>query len=68
MPDNDQPDARSDEWIIHLKPIGDGPPGAVRVRHLLKRALRDWGLKCVLVRNPTPADVPTPAPTEEPGQ
>lgn len=28
---------------------GDGPPLAVRVRHLLKAALRSWGLRCTAI-------------------
>jgi hypothetical protein len=44
-------------WPLVFKATGDGPPPAVRVRRLLKFALRGCGLKCigydaVLRRNP----------------
>lgn len=33
-------------WVIVLSPEPSEVPEAVRIRHLLKRALRDWGLRC----------------------
>lgn len=43
---------QADRWVIEVKPIGPGPPVAVRVRRLLKAMLRGYGLKAVLVRDP----------------
>lgn len=55
---------------------GDGPPPAVRVRRLLKAALRQFGLRCVDLRdfppdpvareNRGPRPVKAPRPTETP--
>lgn len=45
-----------DTWIIECKPSGDGPPMRIRMRHALKRLLRDHGVKCVVVRSPQPGD------------
>lgn len=42
-------------WTVTLRPEGDGPPPAIRVRRLLKAALRAYGLRCVAV-NPTTDD------------
>jgi hypothetical protein len=36
-------------YRVTLRPVGDGPPVAVRLRHLLKLALRACGLRCLAV-------------------
>lgn len=46
-----------DDTLIVLRPLPSDVPVRVRVRALLKRALRDWQLRCVEVR---PADIPGP--------
>ncbi len=33
-------------YAIELQDIGGDTPVAIRLRHFLRRALRDWGLKC----------------------
>jgi hypothetical protein len=40
---------------------GAGPPPAVRLRRLLKSALRAYGLRCVRVDMPAEAPAPDPA-------
>jgi hypothetical protein len=42
-------------WTLSFKPEGDGPPAAIRVRALLKRALRSHGLRCTDYRVDAPA-------------
>src|SRR4051812_5528066 len=42
-------------WIL-FKPLASDIPAAVRYRHLLKAALRTWGLKAVRVTSQGPAD------------
>jgi hypothetical protein len=37
-------------WLIQLRAEGDGPPLAIRVRRLLKAALRRYGLRAVPVK------------------
>jgi hypothetical protein len=37
-------------FAIELRPEGPGPPPAIRLRGLLKAALRRFGLRCVDVR------------------
>ena len=54
------PDTSTDTWVLELRPVGDGPPMAIRMRHALKRLLRDYGVKCVSVRDPEPSQVPVP--------
>lgn len=34
-------------WILTFRPEGDGPPDAIRVRRLLKDALRRHRLRCI---------------------
>jgi hypothetical protein len=46
--------------ILKFKPLPDGVPIGVRVRHLLKRALRDWRLKCVAASLPPEPAAETP--------
>lgn len=36
-------------YTIVVRPEGNGVPGIVRVRGLLKAALRQHGLRCVLI-------------------
>lgn len=45
-------------WVIELMPLPHSTPTAVRVRKLLKIALRELGLKAVCIRNPSPEDQP----------
>lgn len=49
-------------WVLVLQPLPSSVPVGVRVRMLLKRALRDWKLKCLSVgsgsRLPVPAETP----------
>ena len=66
------------EWLIVLRPEPGPVPPEHRIRQLLKRALRDHGLRCVSVGDPTPdqlaafaaatagAGARTPAPTPPP--
>jgi hypothetical protein len=42
-------------WHLTFRAEGDGPPVAIRVRRLLKRALRSFGLRCVDYRLDAPA-------------
>ncbi len=37
---------------IIFEAVGDGPPTAVRIRRLLKGALRHYGLRCVAISDP----------------
>jgi len=48
-------------WTLTFKPEGDGPPAELRIRALLKRALRSHGLRCVDHRLAPPAATATPA-------
>jgi hypothetical protein len=34
-------------WTLSFKATGNGPPAEIRIRQLLKVALRRFGLKCV---------------------
>lgn len=45
--------------VLYLVPMPSDVPVARRLRALLKRALRDWGLKCTHVghREPQPVAV-----------
>jgi hypothetical protein len=52
-----------EQILLVLRPLPDELPWAVRLRHVLKRALRSWQLKCVEARlvgsgdlQPAPAD------------
>jgi hypothetical protein len=38
-----------DRWVLEFVPLPSEIPAEVRVRALLKRALRDWKLKCVRI-------------------
>jgi hypothetical protein len=40
--EKDEPD-----WVIQLRPLGSAAPAEVRIRRLLKLALRGLGLRCV---------------------
>jgi hypothetical protein len=42
-------------WTLSFRAEGDGPPAELRVRALLKRALRSHGLRCVDYRLAPPA-------------
>ena len=51
-------------WTIHVRSEGDGPPEEVRIRRLLKIALRAFGLRCTgIERNDTAGPLPDAAPT-----
>lgn len=45
-----------DEWIFVFQALPSETPAPIRIRHLLKRALRDWGLKCVRMLPELPPD------------
>lgn len=45
-----------DRWIIELRPLASDIPAGVRLRHFLKRALRDWGLRCESVGRATESE------------
>jgi hypothetical protein len=40
-----------ERWTLTFEPVPDpqAPPAPIRIRHLLKRALRSFGLRCVNV-------------------
>ncbi|HEY2910976.1 MAG TPA: hypothetical protein VGI99_12060 [Gemmataceae bacterium] len=43
-------------WVVILRELPSEVPGEVRLRHFLKRALRDWGLRCESVQSATLAE------------
>lgn len=47
-------------YIIHLRPEGDGPPPEIRLKRLLKAALRSFGLRCVDLRQVDREQEPAP--------
>lgn len=51
-----QPDVT--RWILSFRAEGDGPPVELRVRRLLKAALRCHGLRCVHVAEQVPQQAP----------
>jgi hypothetical protein len=54
--------APPETWVLSFKAEGDGgPPVEIRVRRLLKRALRSFGLRCVDFRVAAPASEPAAA-------
>jgi hypothetical protein len=40
---------RPGDWLLTFRSEGEGPPTVLRVRRLLKAALRAYGLRCVRV-------------------
>lgn len=54
--------------ILTLVSTGQGPPFAVRVRSLLKRALRAYGLRCVGIAGKIGEDTSKPASEPQEGQ
>ena len=48
-------------WFLAFRAEGDGPPVEIRVRRLLKRALRGFGLRCVDYRVDPPVATASPA-------
>jgi hypothetical protein len=42
-------------YRLTLTPTGEGPPGPIRLRAILKAALRRFGLRCVGVEEVPPA-------------
>jgi hypothetical protein len=47
-----------DTWTITVCPTGNGPPPEIRIRRLLKVALRAFGLRCVAVAKEQEPDNP----------
>ncbi len=45
----ESPSESPSNWLMEFRPEGQGPPAAIRVRRLLKAALRAYGLRCVTV-------------------
>ena len=43
-------------WVVILRELPSEVSGEVRLRHFLKRALRDWGLRCESVQRLTVAE------------
>lgn len=37
-------------FVLHLRDLGGDTPTAIRVRHALKRLLRDYRLRCESIR------------------
>lgn len=54
-----------DDWRLTFHPLAHDAPIPIRIRHLLKRALRDWGLKCTKIEGPEPGFDPDPTDEEE---
>ena len=52
--DQKQAEAMGETWIL-FRPLPSDVPDVVRYRHLLKAALRAWGLKAVRVTGAVPA-------------
>jgi len=42
-------DQNDHKWTLTFRTEGDGPPPTIRIRHLLKTALRACGLRCVAI-------------------
>jgi hypothetical protein len=40
---------KTTRYVLVLEPLDDDVPVAVRVRHVLKRELRDYRLRCVSI-------------------
>jgi hypothetical protein len=55
-----------DHWTLVFEALPDPAPVAVRVRGLLKRALRSYRLKCVAIGGTPPATPTGPAPATSP--
>jgi hypothetical protein len=56
--------SEAEVWSLNFRAEGDGPPLAIRIRRLLKSALRAYGLRCVdfgLIAPPATHGVVTPA-------
>jgi len=49
-------------WTLIFRAEGDGPPTAVRVRRLLKAALRAYGLRCVRIGEAEELEIVHPSP------
>jgi hypothetical protein len=41
------PTTHAEEWPLTFRAVGPGPEPAIRVRRLLKAALRSYGLRCI---------------------
>ena len=41
------PNRLPDDWTLTFRATGQGPPVEIRVRRLLKAALRAYGLRCI---------------------
>lgn len=46
------------EVRLRLKAVGQGPPPAIRLRRLLKYALRNCGLRCLEIERARPPMTP----------
>jgi hypothetical protein len=44
--------AEPDDWVIVFRALKSDTPATIRIRHLLKRALRTFGLKCLSIDRP----------------
>ena len=53
-------------FVIVFEPLPCDIPAAVRVRALLKRALRDWKLRCRVIRPATADELTAGASHDEP--
>ena len=54
------------DYSIRLRPLHDSAPAAIRLRHLLKYALRGLGLRCISIKE-VPRDN-KPAPPDNAGE
>ncbi len=48
------PKRNADDWGLVFRPVGNGPPAAIRVRKVLKFAKKVLGLRCVGYTQPDP--------------
>jgi hypothetical protein len=49
----------SERYRVTLTSFGDGPPPIIRLRHCLKRFVRDYGMRPTLVEElPAPGNAP----------
>ena len=65
---NPRVDHRPDDWTLTFRATGQGPPVEIRVRRLLKAALRAYGLRCVSHVHPDDKPIPPTPPPPTRGQ